>query len=112
MEEAGIPPRPPNDSGGIRDEKELMSLKPMVPFTLAIAAVALFMVGRSSIERMFLSYPTHRPDANGLAPWIENGEVIGYSRKVESPRNAWLMLHGNGGHNDWALEGRVRIRNP
>lgn len=49
------------------------------------------------IERQFLFYPTHRSDNNGLDPWTRNGEVIGYARKVESPKNVWLMLHGNGG---------------
>ncbi|MBA3036295.1 MAG: alpha/beta hydrolase [Desulfobacterium sp.] len=63
-----------------------------------IASVVLFMlVGCSSIERKLLFYPTHRPHDNSLTPWIRNGEVIGYSRTVESPKNVWLMLHGNAG---------------
>jgi len=28
---------------------------------------------------------------------MRNGEIIGYTRKVESPGNIWLMLHGNAG---------------
>ena len=55
------------------------------------------MVGCSLIERMLLFYPTHRPNNSSLTPWIRNGEIIGYSRKVESPENVWLMLHGNAG---------------
>ena len=62
------------------------------------AFVTLFgTIGCSSIERKFLFYPTHRPHDNSLTPWIRNGEIIGYARKVESPVNVWLMLHGNGG---------------
>ncbi len=53
--------------------------------------------GFSWIARKLLFYPTHRPHNNGLAPWIRNGEIIGYSRKTESPKNVWLMLHGNAG---------------
>ena len=69
------------------------------PATLILlAAVTLFgTVGCSSIERKLLFYPTHRPHNNSLTPWIRNGEIIGYSRKVESPKNIWLMLHGNAG---------------
>jgi pimeloyl-ACP methyl ester carboxylesterase len=54
-------------------------------------------VGCLPIERWLLFQPTHQPHSNGLTPWIRNGETIGYSRKVESPRNIWLMLHGNAG---------------
>lgn len=59
--------------------------------------ILLLTFGCSAIERKLLFYPTHRPHDNSLKPWIRNGEVIGYSRQVESPRNIWLMLHGNGG---------------
>jgi pimeloyl-ACP methyl ester carboxylesterase len=70
-------------------------------FTLGlvlIAAVLLLTLGCSScIQRKLLYFPSHRPDSNGLAPWTNNGETIGYSRIVESPVNVWLMIHGNGG---------------
>lgn len=59
--------------------------------------ISFLTVGCSSIERKMLFYPTHRPADNGLAPWISNGNIIGYSRNVETPVNIWLMLHGNGG---------------
>jgi len=49
------------------------------------------------IERKLLFYPTHRPSDNSLTPWIKNGEIIGYSRTLASPKNVWLMLHGNAG---------------
>ncbi len=66
--------------------------------SILLAAVTLFgTVGCSSIERELLFFPTHRPQNNSLASWIKNGEIIGYSRKIESPKNVWLMLHGNAG---------------
>ncbi len=65
---------------------------------LLIAVVLLLTVGCSScIERKLLYFPSHRLDHNGLTPWIKNGEIIGYSRAVESPKNVWLMIHGNAG---------------
>ncbi|HTB80662.1 MAG TPA: alpha/beta hydrolase [Opitutaceae bacterium] len=60
-------------------------------------AILFLTVGCSSIERKLLFFPTHWPTDNGLTPWMKNGELIGYSRMVESPRTVWLMLHGNGG---------------
>jgi hypothetical protein len=51
----------------------------------------------SSIKRKLLFHPTHHPHNNSLAPWMRNEEIIGYSRKIESPKNVWLMLHGNAG---------------
>lgn len=63
-----------------------------------LAILVLFVIaGCSSIERELLFYPTHRPHNNSLTPWMRNGEIIGYSRKIESPRNIWLMFHGNAG---------------
>ncbi len=53
--------------------------------------------GRASLERFFLFFPTHRPHNNDLTPWRKEDELIGYARLVESPRNVWLMLHGNAG---------------
>ncbi|MGZ5801318.1 MAG: alpha/beta hydrolase [Burkholderiaceae bacterium] len=54
-------------------------------------------IGRASIQRKLLFYPTHSTDARSLTPWSKDGVVIGYARKVDSPKNVWLMLHGNGG---------------
>jgi pimeloyl-ACP methyl ester carboxylesterase len=65
---------------------------------LVIAVVLFLTLGCSScIQRKLLYFPSHRPDNNGLAPWTNNGEIIGYSRIVESPVNVWLMIHGNAG---------------
>lgn len=55
------------------------------------------MTGCSHIERKLLFFPTHHPHNNSLTPWIKDGQILGYSRQVESPKNVWLMLHGNGG---------------
>lgn len=54
-------------------------------------------IGCSSIARNLLFYPSHFTETNGLAPWTRNGSTIGYSRTVDSPKNVWLMLHGNAG---------------
>jgi uncharacterized protein len=70
-------------------------------FTLGlflIAVVLLLTLGCTSwIERKLLFFPSHQAGTNGLAPWTRNGEIIGYSRTVESPMNVWLMIHGNAG---------------
>jgi pimeloyl-ACP methyl ester carboxylesterase len=74
-----------------------MILKSIAALILLVAAILSGIVGCSSIERKLLFYPTHRPHDNSLTPWMRNGEIIGYSRKIASPKNVWLMLHGNGG---------------
>lgn len=48
-------------------------------------------------QRKLLYYPTHHNEKNELDEWFHQGQVIGYAREVPSPRNVWLMLHGNGG---------------
>jgi pimeloyl-ACP methyl ester carboxylesterase len=68
---------------------------------IALAALSSVMllvtVGCSSIGRSMLFYPTHGSETNGLAAWTRDGALIGYCRVVDSPRNVWLMLHGNAG---------------
>jgi pimeloyl-ACP methyl ester carboxylesterase len=72
--------------------------KKMLILVILTAVVLLLAFGCSSwIERKLLYFPSHRPDHNGLAPWTNKGEIIGYSRIVGSPQNVWLMIHGNGG---------------
>ena len=53
--------------------------------------------GCSFIEEKLMFHPTHHPHRNSLAPWVDGGKTIGYSRFVVSPETVWLMLHGNGG---------------
>ena len=73
-------------------------IRKLIIVSVIVTAVILFLtIGGPSIERKLLFYPTHRTDDNGLTPWTKNGGDIGYSRKVESPKNVWLMLHGNAG---------------
>ena len=68
------------------------------PFILFMTAIAILcLAGCRHIERKLLFHPTHHPHDNGLTPWINDGQTIGYSRHVESPGNIWLMLHGNAG---------------
>lgn len=65
---------------------------------LLIPSIAALMVaGCSTIERKLLFFPTHQPHTNSLTPWIKDGKTIGCSRQVESPKNVWLMFHGNAG---------------
>jgi pimeloyl-ACP methyl ester carboxylesterase len=66
---------------------------------LILSGILLFllMTGCPSIERKLLFYPTHGANFSGLTPWMKQGELIGYSHSVDSPRNVWLMVHGNGG---------------
>src|ERR1051325_2246356 len=65
---------------------------------LSVAVVfVLLIVGCGSIERRLLFFPTHSGSDGGLQKWSVNGELIGFSRPVQSPRNVWLLLHGNGG---------------
>ena len=74
-----------------------MILKSIVTIFLLTSIILLGTIGCSPIERKLLFYPTHHPHDNSLTPWIRNGETIGYARKVASPENVWLMLHGNAG---------------
>jgi pimeloyl-ACP methyl ester carboxylesterase len=74
----------------------------MSPGTLvaAVASSALLLLmtaGCTLIERSLLFFPSHDTGSNGLTPWTHDGTLIGFCRPVGSPRNVWLMLHGNGG---------------
>ena len=65
------------------------------------------MLGCSSIERRLLFYPSHHDSDNGLDRWTNNGQLIGFARAVPTPRNVWLLFHGNAGqasHRTYALE--------
>ncbi|HEY4300115.1 MAG TPA: hypothetical protein VGM73_04535 [Candidatus Didemnitutus sp.] len=66
----------------------------LVVFALVIVAATL---ARASIERKLLFFPTHHPDGDELAPWRDQGQLIGVARVVKSPRAVWLFCHGNGG---------------
>lgn len=64
---------------------------------VVIVVVLLLTVGCASIERKLLFYPSHGTDPQGLQPWMKDDRLIGFSRIVESPKNIWLLIHGNGG---------------
>jgi uncharacterized protein len=74
-----------------------MSWKSIIALVALSAAILFLAIGGSSIERKLLFFPTHRLVENGLKPWTNAGDVIGYSRQVDSPKNVWLLLHGNAG---------------
>jgi uncharacterized protein len=69
----------------------------LIALIVLLVIILVFTVGRSALERRLLFFPTHGSHHDGLTPWVRDGGIIGYSRKVESPRNIWLMLHGNAG---------------
>lgn len=66
---------------------------------ILILAICLLVVvlGCAVLQRKLLYYPTHHKESNGLSEWRHDGQLIGYAREVPSPRNVWLMVHGNGG---------------
>jgi hypothetical protein len=66
-------------------------------FLIPAAVILMLAASCSSVERKLMFYPSHRPSYGPLVPWTVDGETIGYSRPVASPRAVWLMLHGNGG---------------
>lgn len=68
---------------------------PLAAFILAIASFSL--IGCSAVQRKLLFYPSHHTGDNGLAHWETEGRLIGFARVVASPKNVWLLLHGNGG---------------
>jgi pimeloyl-ACP methyl ester carboxylesterase len=74
-----------------------MPRKSFVIAVLLILSALLLLASCSSVGRMLLFFPSHRSDTAGFAPWVKDGEIIGYARKVASPANVWLMLHGNAG---------------
>lgn len=51
----------------------------------------------SFFQRKLLYYPTHHDLTRGLTEWRHQGRVIGFAREARSPKNVWLMMHGNGG---------------
>jgi pimeloyl-ACP methyl ester carboxylesterase len=51
----------------------------------------------ASLEKRLLFYPSHREYPTGMDRWVHNGQTIGYTQTVSTPRNVWLLLHGNAG---------------
>lgn len=63
---------------------------------LLVCMVALMLMG-AAWQRRLMYFPTHHNQKNGLSEWRHQGALIGFAREVASPKNVWLMLHGNGG---------------
>ena len=74
-----------------------MPRKSFVTAIILILGALLLVAGCSSLERKLLFLPSHHPLTAGLAAWTNNGETIGFARKVAEPANVWLLLHGNAG---------------
>lgn len=74
-----------------------MIRRTLIGLIALLSAMLFATLGCSSIGRGLLFHPTHGAEDNGLTPWAPSGAVIGYSRTVKSPRNVWLMIHGNAG---------------
>lgn len=72
-------------------------MPPPPPIRVWSFAILLLAVACSPLERRLLFAPTHHADTSGLAPWIQDGALIGFARLVAAPKNVWLLLHGNGG---------------
>ncbi len=69
----------------------LRALGIMLGLYLVLIAILYFR------QRSMLFFPTHVTGRSNLAPWSENGRIIGYCREVPHPRAVWLMTHGNAG---------------
>jgi len=67
-----------------------------IRFLLAASAL-LIVTGCAQVQRSLLFHPTHEAPNPSLAAWKLGERVIGYARIVSTPRNVWLLLHGNGG---------------
>jgi hypothetical protein len=64
---------------------------------VSILASIVLLFGCSCVQRRLLYFPSHDHGSNGLEEWKYEGQLIGFAREVPSPKNVWLMLHGNGG---------------
>jgi uncharacterized protein len=78
------------DSSRIKRKLKILLISMAVVFVLLL-------VFRAGIERTLLFYPSHDNPDGALDKWVINGEVIGFSRMVASPKNVWLVFHGNAG---------------
>lgn len=71
---------------------------PLIRILLLCAASYLaLLIGCALFQRKLLYMPSHHHENNGLSEWRQGGQLIGYSRQVQSPKAVWLFLHGNAG---------------
>jgi len=92
IEPARSPSQPDARPPTARRRKRLVTA-----LAICVGVIFVFAVGCSSVERKLLFFPTHHSVDNGLRPWTKAGALIGFAREVHSPRNVWLLLHGNAG---------------
>ena len=59
--------------------------------------IVVLFIGCTAVRQKVLFYPTHHVGDNNLTRWEKDGRLIGFAREVASPKNVWLMLHGNAG---------------
>ncbi len=69
----------------------LLILTVVAGFFVAVAGVV------TVFQRNLLYFPGHEDGPTELREWSIGGQTAGYAREVKSPRNIWLMLHGNAG---------------
>lgn len=62
-----------------------------------VVGFAALVLGFALFQRKLLYYPTHHIDNNGLTEWRHDNRLLGFARELSSPRNVWLLLHGNAG---------------
>lgn len=68
----------------------------MIGVTLLILSV-LLVLGCQAFVRKAMFFPSHDARQSPFSAWTHEGRQLGLAREVESPRNVWLLLHGNGG---------------
>jgi uncharacterized protein len=66
-------------------------------FLVVLVLCTLAFLGFKALARQMMFAPSHHGNDNGLARWMHDGRLIGFTRAVEGPQNVWLLLHGNGG---------------
>jgi uncharacterized protein len=77
-----------------------------IALMMLVSGYLAMLAGCTVLQRRYLYYPTHHPDAPGLSRWRAGDQLLGYAREVAAPKNVWLMMHGNAGQasdRDYAL---------
>lgn len=72
-------------------------MRKLLRLLLATGLIAVLFIGCSTVRQKVLFNPTHHTEDHGLTPWKKGGKLLGYAREVASPKNIWLMFHGNAG---------------
>ena len=75
--------------------KWFKSVKRILATLAIIYIVILLFLGL--FQRNLIYFPTHRLNTGPLTNWVVDGNYQGCSREVASPKNIWLVLHGQRG---------------